>query len=204
MAPQHAGTCAEAMPPHEEQHGQRRLRSSMSGGWASGCACSADGAALEERSRIAARHAIGMTCHHRLLGDRPQQRRFDRGQPEGGLDQRQARQDAEGRRLGWPQSGCRLLPLEVSLRDERFWEGGNRRQMNRQGWTREGSNRQESSETCCKAATQLPCSMSSPADKHSAVSYAADGPESGSRPRPATRKNGAGHGRRQVAQTGKT
>jgi hypothetical protein len=94
--------------------------------------------------------------------------------------------------------------LEVSLRDERFWEGGNRRQMNRQGWTREGSNRQESSETCCKAATQLPCSMSSPADKHSAVSYAADGPESGSRPRPATRKNGAGHGRRQVAQTGKT
>ncbi len=118
-----------------------------------------------------------MTCEQRLLGDRPQQRRFDQRQPERGLDQRQARQDARGCRLGWPRAGCRLLPLEVGLRDERFWEGRGRRQMDRQGWTRERGERQESGETCREAATQSPRPMPSPADKHLIVSCAADGPE---------------------------
>jgi hypothetical protein len=72
-----------------------------------------------------------MTREQRLRGDWPQQRRFDRGQPERALDQQQARQDARNCRLGRQESGRRLFLLEVGLRDERVWKGGNRGQMDR-------------------------------------------------------------------------
>ena len=165
------------MPLHGERQGQRRLRRWTSGRWAGGCACCADGTALEDRPRLVARHRIGMTCQQSLLGDWPQQGRLERGQPERGLDQRQARQDAKGRRLGRPEPRCGLLRLEVPLLDVRFRRGESRRQMNRQGGARERSNRQESGETCREAATQLPRAMPSPADKHLIVSCATNGPD---------------------------
>jgi hypothetical protein len=88
-----------------------------------------------------------MSCRHGLLGDRPKQGRFDRGQAESCLDCRQARWCAKGRRLGWPQSGCRLVPLEVALRDERFRKGGrNRRQLDGQGGAVERSDGEERDE----------------------------------------------------------
>ena len=102
---------------------------------------------------------------------------------------------AKCHRLGRRSCGRRPLPLEISLRDECFRQGGNCRHVNRQGWPRDRSDYQESGETCCKAATQLPRPMPSPADKHLIVSCAADGPESGHGHARRTRISGPGHGR---------
>jgi hypothetical protein len=137
---------------------------------------------------------MGMVCRQRLLGDRAKQGRLARRQSWRRLNQRQAREDAKGRRLGRSQSGCRLFSLQVPLRDACFRQGGDRRQLNRQGWTRKGSNRQEDGEPRRKATAQLPTSTFSPAEKHPIVSCAADGPDDHGL-RPATRDNDPCHRR---------
>jgi hypothetical protein len=110
---------------------------------------------LKDASRFAAKRPRGLHCEHGLVGGWPKQRRFDGGQPESGVQQRQARQYARREWLGWPQAGRRLFALGVVLRDEHFWGGGrNRRQLEGHQGAGERSDRQEGSEPCRKPALQ--------------------------------------------------
>ena len=167
VAPQHARTNAATAPPVERAHGQRRFRGWMSGRRAGGCACGADGAALKDASRFAAKRPRGLHCEHGLVGGWPKQRRFGRRQPERGVEQRQARQYARRERLGWPQSGRRLFTLRSVVRDERFLGGGGkRRQLDWRGGTGERGERQQGSEPCRKPALQHVASMRPRAHRH--------------------------------------
>jgi len=159
VAPQTHARVLSPCRAFRRAHGQRRFSGWISGRWAGRCACGANGAALEHPSRFAEQRC-GTSCQHRLIDDWPKQRRFDGGQPESGVQQRQARQYARRGWLGWQHPRHRLFALGVVLRDERFWGSGRkRRQLDGHAGAGERNDRQEGSKPCRKAALQHPASM---------------------------------------------
>ena len=171
VAPQTHARVLSPCRAFRRAHGQRRFSGWISGRWAGRCACGANGAALEHPSRFAEQRC-GTSCQHRLIDDWPKQRRFDGGQPESGVQQRQARQYARRGWLGWQHPRHRLFALGVVLRDERFWGSGRkRRQLDGHAGAGERNDRQEGSKPCRKAALQHPASMRPPTGT-SVVSHA--------------------------------
>jgi hypothetical protein len=186
--------------------GQRRFKGWFSGGRTGGRTCGADGAAMEGLPEVAAEARAPPCGSNRLLGRaRPQKRGLDQRRAGRRVERGQARQDPERRRLGWPQPCCRLSRLRnaVVVRSERLDRGGgsNQRQMNRQGWTRERSNREESREPYREAATQPPSCMPSRAHKHLPSPVPRTNPRLDRAQNSATQENGLGDERGQAAST---